>query len=201
MADKMNTWQSLGLQRNCHTLPDQFSSYSIIISNEIASFPPPCFLSWDWFKAKLQKYCCLWLTIVIVIESSEVTYTSQYRIHTGNTTIIHCTDTHTFIMFESIKKRTDQNMRQKIETHILGLGRHTRCPWVLKMGFWGYLDFRFRILQDLASTYVLRWPCSSSLYFGISQSSGWLDLVMSEERNLSRFQNWRIVYMNEGLIY
>ena len=27
--------------------------------------PPPCFLSWDWFKEKLQKYCCLWLIIVM----------------------------------------------------------------------------------------------------------------------------------------
>ena len=39
-----------------------------------------------------------------VIESGEVTYTSQYRMHTENTTIIHRTDTHTFIMFESIKR-------------------------------------------------------------------------------------------------
>ena len=27
--------------------------------------PPPCFLSWDWFKSKLWKYCCLWLTVVM----------------------------------------------------------------------------------------------------------------------------------------
>ena len=43
--------------------------------------------------------------------------------------ITHRTGTHTFITFKSIKRRTDQNMRQKIETHILGLGRHTWCPW------------------------------------------------------------------------
>ena len=72
---------------------------------------------------------------------------------------------------------------------------------VLKTGFRGCSDFGFQILQDLASTYVLRRPCSSSLYLGISRSSGWLDLVVNEERNLSRFQNWRIAYMNEGLIY
>ena len=65
-----------------------------------------------------------------VIESGEVTYTSQYRIQTENTTIIHRTDTHMLIMFKSIKRRTDQNIRQKIETHILGLGQHTRCPQV-----------------------------------------------------------------------
>ena len=72
---------------------------------------------------------------------------------------------------------------------------------MLKTGFRGYSDFGFRILRDLASTYVLRRPCSSSLYFGISRSSGWLDLVVNEERNLSWFQNWRIAYMNKGLIY
>ena len=27
--------------------------------------PPPHFLSWYWFKAKFQKYCCLWLTVVM----------------------------------------------------------------------------------------------------------------------------------------
>ena len=27
--------------------------------------PPPHFLSWDWFKAKLRKYRCLWLTVVM----------------------------------------------------------------------------------------------------------------------------------------
>ena len=27
--------------------------------------PPPYFLSWDWFKVKLWKYCCLWLIIVM----------------------------------------------------------------------------------------------------------------------------------------
>ena len=63
-----------------------------------------------------------------VIESGEVTYTSQYRIHIENTTIAHHTDTHTFITFESTKRRTDQNSKQKIETHILGIGQHTRCP-------------------------------------------------------------------------
>ena len=26
---------------------------------------PSHFLSWDWFKAKLWKYCCLWLTIIM----------------------------------------------------------------------------------------------------------------------------------------
>ena len=36
----MNTWQSLGLQGNHHTLPNQSSSYSTIVSNEITSFPP-----------------------------------------------------------------------------------------------------------------------------------------------------------------
>ena len=60
--------------------------------------------------------------VQIVIESGEVTYTSQYRIQTENTTIIHRTDTHTFITFESIKRRTDQNIGQKTEMHILGLG-------------------------------------------------------------------------------
>ena len=55
MGIKMNTWQSLELQWNCHTLPNQFSSYSIIIFNEITSFPPPCLLSWDWFKAKTSE--------------------------------------------------------------------------------------------------------------------------------------------------
>ena len=38
-----------------------------------------------------------------VIESGEVTYISQYRIHTENTPITHCTDTHMFATFESIK--------------------------------------------------------------------------------------------------
>ena len=66
--------------------------------------------------------------VYIVIESGEVTYTSQYRIHIENTTISHRTDTHTFTMFESTKRRTDQDSKQKIETHILGVGRHTRCP-------------------------------------------------------------------------
>ena len=60
---------------------------------------------------------------------------------------------------------------------------------VLKTGFRGCSDFGFWILWDLASTYVLGWPCSSSLYFGISRSSGWLDLVVSKERSLSQFQN------------
>ena len=72
---------------------------------------------------------------------------------------------------------------------------------LLKTGFRGYSDFGFWILWDLASTYVLCRPCSLSLYFRISWSSGWSDLVVSEERNLSWFQNWRIMYMNEGLIY
>ena len=63
--------------------------------------------------------------VIDVIESGEVTYTSQYRIQTKNTTIIHRTDTYTFITFESSKRRTDQNMVQKIETHILGLGQLT----------------------------------------------------------------------------
>ena len=40
MEGNMNTWQSLGFQGNCHTLPDQFSSNSTIKSNEIVSFPP-----------------------------------------------------------------------------------------------------------------------------------------------------------------
>ena len=56
-----------------------------------------------------------------VIESGEVTYTSQYRIHIENTMISHRTDTHTFTTFESTKRRTDQNSKQKIETHILGV--------------------------------------------------------------------------------
>ena len=43
MADKMDIWQSLGLQENCPTLPDQSSSYSIIIINKITSFPPLIF--------------------------------------------------------------------------------------------------------------------------------------------------------------
>ena len=72
---------------------------------------------------------------------------------------------------------------------------------MLKTGFRGCSDFGFRILRDLASTYVLHRPCSLSLYFRISQSSGWSDLVVSEECNLSWFQNWRIAYMNEGLMY
>ena len=33
--------------------------------------PPPRFLSWDWFKAKLQKYCCFWLTVVMRWSISE----------------------------------------------------------------------------------------------------------------------------------
>ena len=37
--DKMNTWQSLGLPGNHHTLPNQFSSNSIIKSNKITSLP------------------------------------------------------------------------------------------------------------------------------------------------------------------
>ena len=37
-------------------------------------------------------------------------------------------DTHTFTTFESTKRRTDQDPKQKIETHIPGVGRHTRCP-------------------------------------------------------------------------
>ena len=41
--------------------------------------------------------------ILSVIESGEVTYISQYRIHTENTPIINCTDTHMFTTFESIK--------------------------------------------------------------------------------------------------
>ena len=40
MEGKMNTWQSLGLQGNHHTLPNQFSSNSTIESNKIISFPP-----------------------------------------------------------------------------------------------------------------------------------------------------------------
>ena len=51
-------------------------------------------------------------TIDIVIESGEVTYTSQYRIHTENTSISY-----------------HQDPKQKIETHIPGVGRHTRYPW------------------------------------------------------------------------
>ena len=43
MAYKMNTWQSLGLQGNHHTLPDQSNSSSIIVFNEITSSPPPSF--------------------------------------------------------------------------------------------------------------------------------------------------------------
>ena len=56
-----------------------------------------------------------------VIESGEVTYTSQYRIHIENTTIAHHTDIHMFTTFETTKRRTDQNSKQKIETHILGV--------------------------------------------------------------------------------
>ena len=67
----------------------------------------------------------------------------------------------------------------------LGALNSAKYLFLLKMGFQGVSDFRFQILQDLASTYVLRWPCSSSLDFGISQDLGWLDLVMSEEHNLS----------------
>ena len=72
---------------------------------------------------------------------------------------------------------------------------------LLKVGFQGASDFGFWILWNLASTYVLRQPCSSSLDFGISQGSGWWDLVMSKECNLSQFQNWGLVYMSGGLIY
>ena len=43
MTDKMDIWQSLGLQGNYCTLPDQSSSYSIIVSDDIASFPPLIF--------------------------------------------------------------------------------------------------------------------------------------------------------------
>ena len=46
-----------------------------------------------------------------VIESGEVTYTSQYRIHTENTSSSY-----------------HQDPKQKIETHIPGVGRHTRYP-------------------------------------------------------------------------
>ena len=66
---------------------------------------------------------------------------------------------------------------------------HTLSDDVLKTGFRGCSYFGFWILRDLASTYVLRRPCSLSLYFGISRSSGWLDLVVNKERNLSQFQN------------
>ena len=62
-------------------------------------------------------------------------------------------------------------------------------PELLKTGFQGGSDFRFQILRDLSSTYVLRRPCSSSLYCGISGSSGWSDLVVNEEHKLSQFQN------------
>ena len=55
----------------------------------------------------------------------------------------------------------------------------------VKDGILGWFGFWVRILRDLASTYVLHRPCSSSLYFGISQSSGWSDLVVNEERNFS----------------
>ena len=55
----------------------------------------------------------------------------------------------------------------------------------VKDGILRWFGFRVRILWDLASTYVLCRPCSSSLYFGISRSSGWSDLVVNEERNLS----------------
>ena len=65
---------------------------------------------------------------IYVIESGEVTYTSQYRIHIENTTIAHHTDIHTFIMFKTTKRQTDQNSKQKIKTHILGVSRHTQCP-------------------------------------------------------------------------
>ena len=65
---------------------------------------------------------------ISVTESGEVTYTSQYRIHIENTMIAHRTDTHTFVTFESTKRRTDQNSKQKIEMHILGVGQHTRSP-------------------------------------------------------------------------
>ena len=40
MKDKMNIWQSLGLQGNHHTLPNQSSSYSISKSNKSISFLP-----------------------------------------------------------------------------------------------------------------------------------------------------------------
>ena len=59
----------------------------------------------------------------------------------------------------------------------------------VKDGIPGLFGFWVQILRDLASTYVLHRPCSLSLYFGISRSSGWSDLVVNEERNLSQFQN------------
>ena len=37
--------------------------------------PPPRFLSWDWFKAKLWRYCHLWLTVVMRWSISEVQMT------------------------------------------------------------------------------------------------------------------------------
>ena len=43
-------------------------------------------------------------TVPDVIESGEVTYTSQYRIHIENTMIAHRTDIHTFITFETTKR-------------------------------------------------------------------------------------------------
>ena len=69
--------------------------------------------------------------------------------------------------------------------HFACFAQAARAIYLLKTGFRGGSDFGFRILRDLASTYVLCRPCSSSLYFGISRSSGWSDLVVNEERNLS----------------
>ena len=47
------------------------------------------------------------------------------------------------------------------------------------------IGFQIQVLQNLASTYVLHWPCSLSLYLGKSQGSESSDLVMSRKHNLS----------------
>ena len=55
----------------------------------------------------------------------------------------------------------------------------------VKDGILRLFGFQIWVLWDLASTYVLCWPHSSSLYFGRSQGLQLLGLVMSEECNLS----------------
>ena len=59
MVDKMDIWQSLGPQGNHHTLPDQSSSYSTIVSNEIASFPPPSFSVMGLVQGKASEILLL----------------------------------------------------------------------------------------------------------------------------------------------
>ena len=55
-----------------------------------------------------------------------------------------------------------------------------------------------QILWDLASTYVLRWPCSLSLYFRRSQSSKLSDLVMNKRVYLKLISKLRFSIHEQG---